>query len=179
MPRAARAGAAARKAGKRVMAASKSLLTGLHGPLLANAYVRCSTKSFGSYYAQPHLFVSSREMEKGSLFHGRVVNAGCHPYVHKLSKAPESFNFAKLVALPALTAGKFRCGAENPVWAGQATDWYYFPGGSDPRSASPASATNGLSPLPRATPDANRSFMNSGSKAPLPCWSAPREGYER
>ena len=36
--------------------------------------------------------------------------------------------------------------------------------------------TNGLSLRPWATPDWNRSFMNSGSKAPLPCWSAERAG---
>jgi len=38
-----------------------------------------------AYYAQTHLFVSSHETEKGSLFRAHVVNAGCQPYVHRRS----------------------------------------------------------------------------------------------
>src|ERR1041385_1440647 len=107
MPSAASAGATARVAGKRVMAASKSLLTGLTRAFVSQLLCAVQKTFMWAYYAQTHLFVSSRETEKGSLFRACVVNAGCHPYVHRRSKAPESFNFAKLVALPALTSGKF------------------------------------------------------------------------
>jgi hypothetical protein len=90
------------------MAASKSLLTGLTRAFVGQLLCGAVQKTFmWAYYAQTHLFVSSRETEKGSLFRGRVVNAGCHPYVPRRSKAPESFNFPKPVALPALMTGKF------------------------------------------------------------------------
>src|ERR1043165_1880399 len=74
------------------------------------------------YYARPHSFVSSRETEKGSMLRVPLVNDGCHPYVHGHSKAPESFNFAKLVALPGLR--RERCGGK--------AEWTSFAAGREP-----------------------------------------------
>src|SRR5690349_18779683 len=104
------------------------------------------------YYAQPHSFVSSRDTKKGSMLRARVVNAGCLPYVHGPNKAPESFNFPKLVGLPALTPGeRFFCRWESVRTEGGGREGPYLPGAKDPRSASPASWTKGCSPFPRAT----------------------------
>ena len=83
-----------------------SLLTGLTRAFVSQLLCAMQKTFMWAYYAQTHLFVSSHETEKGSLFRAHVVNAGCQPYVHRRSKAPESFNFPKLIVLPALTPGE-------------------------------------------------------------------------
>jgi hypothetical protein len=66
---------------KRVMAASKSLLTGLTRAFVSQLLSDAVQKTFmWAYYAQTHLFVSSRETEKGSMFRVPDVSYGCHPY---------------------------------------------------------------------------------------------------
>src|SRR3954447_16798296 len=100
------------------------------------------------------------------------ASAAIRPPAHAFNKAPEFLNLAKLITKRRIKAAPARRARET--WL--ALCERYLPAGNEPRSASPTSCTNGLSPRPRATPASNRPFMNSVSKAPLPCCSLDRAG---